>query len=78
MSEAEDEASDGSTEPTPTLAPDDAPVGETPTVGTGEDIAGDDLAGEGEDDAHPAPTSATVAIATTSLAPVPIPIIPFY
>jgi hypothetical protein len=68
----------GPSEPPATLPPNDDPVGETTTDGTGEDPAGEDPAGEVEDDAHPAPTSATVAIAATSLAPVPIAISPLW
>jgi hypothetical protein len=69
---------DGSSEPPEMLPPNvdpagDDPAGETPTDGTGEDPAG-----EVEDDAHPAPTSATVAIAATNLAPVPIPMSPLW
>jgi len=71
ITDAED--TDGSSEPPATLPPNDDHAGETPTDGTGEDPAG-----EVEDDAHPAPTSATVAIAATSLAPVPIPISPLW
>src|ERR1035437_8521507 len=75
------EGTEGSSEPYATLPPNGDPVGETPTddageAPAGEAPAGEDPAGEIEDDAHPVPTSAIVAIAATSLAPVPIPISP--
>jgi hypothetical protein len=68
MTITEAEASDGSNERPPTLP------GEDPA---GEDPAGEAPAGEADEDAHPAPISATAAIAATSLPPLPIPISPF-